>query len=479
MFGIRTPAKKTSKDSESPRSPTKLTHNVRRSIGEWESAKNDAPHASQPATTTAQAEESKNSILANLKPTSSQPAKSTATRRASVEIKTPPPKQVQYVTKTAEARACLNKAKLHLNNSRNLKTEIKAEVTQAIDRLYSIVKELEEGKKMKGNKELNKELDSMGKLNQKETGRESDIMDKMEEHTRMLQENNRKLDELKNAMEEQKGNMEKMTYASMAASNPDKKAPERSALHSIVVTSEEETDTGEEVLNRVRDAIDAKEGWVRVARVRKAKDRKIIMSCNTREEREQVKLRIEKSNKKLMVEEIKNKDPLIILRDVLVVNSDEDLLKAMRNQNKMIFEGLEKDEDRISIKYRRKARNPLTNHIVVSTSPRVWRRMVDAESLHIDLQHIKVADQSPLVQCSRCLSYGHSRRFCKQTEDLCCHCGGPHLRTECADWLAGVEPNCKNCTKAGLGRTEHNAFSNECAVRRRWDTLARMAIAYC
>lgn len=49
--------------------------------------------------------------------------------------------------KTAEARACLHKAKLHLNNSRNLKTDIKHEV---VDRLYNLVRALKERKK--GNK---------------------------------------------------------------------------------------------------------------------------------------------------------------------------------------------------------------------------------------------------------------------------------------------------------------------------------------
>lgn len=474
MFGIRTPPKRTGKDEEAPCSPKNQTQNVRRSIGEWEAAKNDPPRVSQPETSDAQARMTKTVVSAHHKLASSQPIKP-ATRRASVEVITPPSKPVKYTSKTAEARACLNKAKLHLNNSRNLKTEIKAEVTQAIDRLYGIVKELDEDRKVKGNKDS----ESVEVIQHQNIGMTSNLMERMEEHTRMLKENNKKIDELKTAIEVQRGNLEKMTYASVTASNFDRKTPERGALHSIMVTSEKETDTGEEVLNRVREAIDAKEGWVKVAKVRKAKDRKIIMSCSTKEERERVKLRLEKANKHLIVEEIQNKDPLIILRDVLHINSDEDVLKAMRNQNKAIFQGLDKDEDRITIKYKRKARNPLTSHIVVSVSSRVWRRMVDAGSLHIDLQHIRVADQSPLVQCSRCLDYGHSRRFCKDTADLCSHCGGPHLRTECADWLAGVEPVCKNCTKASLGRADHNAFSYECPIRKRWDALARTAIAYC
>lgn len=50
----------------------------------------------------------------------------------------------------------------------------------------------------------------------------------------------------------------------------------------MVVTSTDETETGEEVLVKVRKAVDAKEGWVKVERVRKAKGRKIIMGLETK-----------------------------------------------------------------------------------------------------------------------------------------------------------------------------------------------------
>lgn len=469
MFGFRTPVKQTGNDAEPQRSPTRdLTQNVRRSIGEWEAVNNDAPHlppVSQPGP--AKTKQKQTLLMEN---------KITA-RRTSVEAVASPPKPVKYADKTAEARACLNKAKIHLNNSRNLKTDIKTEVTQAIDRLYNIVKELEEEKKGKGGKGTGKTV--MTEDKQKGIAENSDIMGKMEEHTKMLIENNKKIDELKAAIEQQNGNLERISYASITATNLEKRTPERSALHSIIVTSEKETDSGEVVLSKVREAIDAKEGWVKVTRVRKAKDRKIIMSCDTKEEREKVKERLEKAGKHLIVEDAKNKDPLIILKDVLLANSDEDVIKAMKNQNRAIFHGLDEGEDRVVVKYRRKARNPHTGHIVVSTSPKIWKRVVDTGALHIDLQYIRVADQSPLVQCSRCLGYGHTKKLCQETVDLCGHCGGPHMRTECAEWMAGVTPSCRNCSKAKLGRTDHNAFSQDCPIRKRWDILARSAIAYC
>ena len=45
-----------------------------------------------------------------------------------------------YASRTAEAKAYL-KAKIHLSNSRNLRTDIKAAATNAVEHLYQVVKE--------------------------------------------------------------------------------------------------------------------------------------------------------------------------------------------------------------------------------------------------------------------------------------------------------------------------------------------------
>ncbi|GBP83806.1 hypothetical protein EVAR_56989_1 [Eumeta japonica] len=72
------------------------------------------------------------------------------------------------------------------------------------------------------------------------------------------------------------------------------------------------------------------------------------------------------------------------------------------------------------------------------------------------LQRRPVWDQSPLAQCSHCLGYGHSRRFCKEASEKCAHCVGgttsvqggillaagaldSHARTELAEGLSAEE----------------------------------------
>ncbi|KAJ8710453.1 hypothetical protein PYW08_008968 [Mythimna loreyi] len=144
----RTPAKKDVNSSSqaargSPRSverPGSSQLSVRRSIGEWEAGRTE-PQAKSPANPNPSATPPPPLTTAK-KMTSSLGARRSSLDDTGVARKP----ELKYPNLTAEARACLNKAKLHLGNSRNLKTEIKTEVLSAINRLFEIVKESEKGK---------------------------------------------------------------------------------------------------------------------------------------------------------------------------------------------------------------------------------------------------------------------------------------------------------------------------------------------
>lgn len=162
----------------------------------------------------------------------------------------------------------------------------------------------------------------------------------------------------------------------------------------------------------------------------------------------------------LIVEVAKNKNPLVVVKNVLSCNTNEDILKCLKIQNVDLLAGLSEELVAV-VKYRRRARNPQINHVVLQVSPKMWQRLTTASRIHIDLQRVEVQDQTPLIQCSRCLTYGHSRKLCKETADICSHCGGPHLRVDCQSWMAGDTPKCRNCQTAKYERMDHNTFDNE------------------
>lgn len=491
MFGHRTPPTKQRPIDEAPQDPQKkgkkspnpvahsshtTTASVRRSIGEWEYGKPDkvakpltSPKKTKPVETQKQ----------NPKTTLSQVEPLVGTRRVSTEaagnLQLLHKRSQKYTDRLAEAKACLDSATEHLGNSRNIKTEIKTEVLYALNQLYKLV---EEGQKQKGQTMKPEQMEQTPPEGSQATKPDKDevqLVKKLEEHSRLLQENTEKIGKLQESLDKQQEMQQKQTYANAVAALP--RRPEHTALHSVVVTAEDENETGEEVLNRIRKAVNAKESGIAVEKIRKARDRKVIVGCKTDEERQRMKESL-KGDGKLNVQDIKNKDPLVILKDVLKYNTDQDVLDALKNQNKAVLKDSLIDQ-RMEIAFKKSTRNPHTHHIVIRVSPKIWQHLVDAGSVQVDLQRVRVFDQSPLVQCSLCLGYGHGRRFCKETVEKCCHCGGPHMKSECANWLADVPPSCSNCTHAKLDRVDHNAFSSECPIRRKWEALARATIAYC
>ena len=147
---------------------------------------------------------------------------------------------------------------------------------------------------------------------------EEELMRKLEEHAGLIRRNEDRMEELTQAIEKQRESLEKTTYASVAASETKRVSPQLTALHSVVVSSRNEIDTGENVLEKINEVVDAKEGLVKVERFRKAKDQKVIIGCSTAAKREKVKERLRLANDRLTFEEVKNKDPLLILRDVTI-----------------------------------------------------------------------------------------------------------------------------------------------------------------
>ncbi|CAF4947682.1 unnamed protein product [Pieris macdunnoughi] len=290
----------------------------------------------------------------------------------------------------------------------------------------------------------------------------------MEEHAKnkdevILTEITKKLEEKEKKDTERQESLETKlrTYAAVTKENLNPKHAGAATLktqemHSIIIKSTG-TETSEKILERIRNTVDAKNTGLNVDKIRKAKDQKVVIGLET----------------------ATTKDPLVVLRDVIKSHTDEDVVSALKNQNRNLFKDLREEEVRAEIKYRRRARNPHTENIILQVSPRVWKILTEARKVHIDLQRVLVQDQSPLMQCSMCLGYGHGRKHCKEADPTCSHCGGSHLKTDCPDHSAGVPPVCVNCRKAKTSPDAHNAFDIECPVRKRWDILPRSPVAYC
>ncbi|KAL0858961.1 hypothetical protein ABMA27_010821 [Loxostege sticticalis] len=376
MATTRTPAKKAMESRNPPISPEIIIideragssqttppepSRVRRSIGEWESAMveprpcSSTAHAHSP-TKTAPAP------AAQLRPKTkamTNVESKTAARRASTEASVvspgPRPETAKPTDRVTQARRLLAKAKSHVSESRNLRSDLKTGITQALDGLFALVKEMAAAATAP-----EKEID-INKKAERSTLEQGSLGLEGNELLRMMKEQGEKIDKTQREMEKLKETIvlqheaarQQLTYAAAAAAAapPVKPTVERkSALHSIMIESKDELETGDEVMRQVREAVNAKDGWVTVERVKKVKDKKVILGCRTIEEREKVKERLQSAANRLSFEDMKNQDPMVILRDVIASHSENDILMALRNQNGGVFQGLEAKDSRMEVR---------------------------------------------------------------------------------------------------------------------------------
>lgn len=407
------------------------------------------------------------------------------------------------------AKNLLKEALAQMEQSGNIKTSIKEKVTENLRKMYKVVLDMKQEQKTEilqlekrhadellalagsagGNPAVDAALERVSKEIKELTEavhklktpavvlpEMKELVEAVKEQGLNAAESRRHIEAISVQMNEHCNNLQTVkavegrpSYAEMAS---------RATTHSIIVSSTSEEDTSEEVLNKIRTTMDARTSGVQVDGVRKVRNRRVLLSCQSEAQISRVKERL-RNSEILRTEEATNKDPLVIIKDVFNYNTDEDILKSLKTQNKHIVGDISEGDYRVAVRYRKKARNPLQGHVVLRVSPKVWSRLLDAGEVHIDLQRRPVRDQTPLVQCTKCLGFGHGRRLCKEAEICCSYCAGPHLRADCPAWTLGDFPTCRNCMHAKYERTDHGAFDDNCPIKIKWDALARSSVAYC
>ncbi|GBP96416.1 hypothetical protein EVAR_90513_1, partial [Eumeta japonica] len=98
--------------------------------------------------------------------------------------------------------------------------------------------------------------------------------------------------------------------------------------------------------------------WGGVDRVRKARNQKVVLTCVSDDAIKRIETRIKTKSKDLQVSKPEPSLPLIIIRDVLKVNSDAQIVESLKRQNGHTTEGLDWGKVEARVRYRRRARNP-------------------------------------------------------------------------------------------------------------------------
>ncbi|CAK1594229.1 unnamed protein product [Parnassius mnemosyne] len=180
----------------------------------------------------------------------------------------------------------------------------------------------------------------------------------------------------------------------------------------LVVESSDPRHTSEDVVNTIKNNIDVVQLGVGVNNIRRIRNQKVLLSCDNDEDREKLQNAIRNSDKKLTVSKSTAKNPLLKLIGVANDLNNTKLEEALVNQNIKLLKHIEMENIKTKVLRRIKGRTAAINNIILEVSPEVWKALKD-QRVHVGYQIVPALDQSPVVQCYRCMGFGHRARECR------------------------------------------------------------------
>jgi hypothetical protein len=247
---------------------------------------------------------------------------------------------------------------------------------------------------------------------------------------------------------------------------------------SAVVKAVDTTLSTNKVSELFKRTIDPKKLKCGINRCSNLSNNTIRLEFDTESERDRVTDEVNKTGVMTSMKS-KEKRPLFILKgvpndvnkeDLLDVRAskENDFIDSLVHQNQQLANIIDKspNEKHITILFRRKNRNDNLVNIVLEVSPDVYRSLKDVNRLYVGHNRIHLSEFSSFLQCYKCFGFGHTSKHCSQTEDTCGHCAGKHRTTEC-DHKVESSTRCVNCHKSNVKfqrqeSTSHVATSRNC-----------------
>ncbi|XP_061726244.1 uncharacterized protein LOC133531865 [Cydia pomonella] len=245
--------------------------------------------------------------------------------------------------------------------------------------------------------------------------------------------------------------------------------------YTILLESTDPTSTGEDIIKEMKTSIDVVEMGIGIASMRATKYNKIVIACDTNQEREKLSEALKQNCSKLTASLPTMRNPMVRFIGITPDMTNEKVVEAVSKQNNNLTEAIPKQDFTLKPIRCTKGRTSATRNIIMETSPLVWSALIN-KKVKIGYLQILVVDQSPVYQCFKCSGYGHKANNCPNTIN-CGFCSEKHDTRNCPN--RKNTPRCVNCCQKEETEIFHTAYSKDCPEWRKADRFARMSVRYC
>lgn len=243
--------------------------------------------------------------------------------------------------------------------------------------------------------------------------------------------------------------------------------------HAVVIESVDPRHTSDDVSKKIRAELDVVKLGIGVNSLRKVRGQKVLVGCDSVSDQKKLQESLMELGIGLTAETRPLKNPLLRMIGVTNDLTNERIVEAIHAQNKGLLGDLATEHQEIRVVRRVRGRIREVSNIIIQVGPKLWTRLRDRK-IRVGFQAIPVYDQTPVIQCYRCLEFGHVARHCKG-QVACGHCAEAHETRSCMKRES--DPLCKNCTSKHRP-SGHPAYSSQCPEWQKWDKLTRRSTDY-
>lgn len=208
------------------------------------------------------------------------------------------------------------------------------------------------------------------------------------------------------------------------------------------------------VLSSIRPA----ESGIKIDRVIKGKSKSVRIVA-ARDDLDKLQPMLDKIG--MDVRRVDKLNPRLIVRDIPVDINKQHFIKDLIKQN---LDGV--NEEDVKLVYWFPAKNRQSTSAVVEVSPGVRSKLLNQARVYLGWSSCRVADHVRVLQCYKCLNFGHVAKDCRAASDVCGHCCGEHESRLCPN-KASIR-KCHNCVSAKIVAVDHSAFDTfACPILQR------------
>ncbi|XP_072948355.1 uncharacterized protein [Epargyreus clarus] len=238
---------------------------------------------------------------------------------------------------------------------------------------------------------------------------------------------------------------------------------------SIIVYPTSEDNNRQQVAEKWRKSIHFKEVNYAPAGIQPVGRNKLRVEFDTADQRDETLKRLESSTD-IRAEPSRKLRPMVILKGVYKDTPVEELTELIVKQNAEVY-ALQPGPDDLQFRFERRNKNNKLYNAVFITSPSTWKKLMELGRINVNHQRIHVEEFVPLLQCYKCLQFGHLKKYCSSEVGSCSHCGEDnHTLATCPARNEPEKINCYNCNIKNhklniMSDTRHSPTSDNCPLR--------------